>query len=170
MTPFDYGYKFVAFLEKHAGGTGRLAANAGTALGGAFKAKPVARAAQAAGAGGVGAGVAGSQNPNVQNAASTLSSQAVDLAARAHVMGQRAFESMPRAVQHYHHAVEHTPVSQALDPVKGVARAMNPVNTTGNLSGLVPHSVTTPIEGAHLAHEGLHGLGHGTAHAGVARH
>jgi hypothetical protein len=127
-------------------------------------------------------GAAASQNPTAQQMFPTIANTAstaanafnratTDVAMRANDLKSTLWDRLPHPAREFHETLEHHPFAQALDPNTGIAKHMNPVNTSGNLMGLLPHSVTLPYEGMH---EGVHGLEHtvnnfvGGGHGGVA--
>lgn len=122
----------------------------------------------ATGTAAAGAGAAATQNPNVQrlfptatNAVSTAANAfnrtTTDAAMQVNDLKSTLWGKLPHQARQFHETIEHSPFSQALDPSTGVSKAMNPLNTSGNLTGLLPHSVVMPYEGAH---EGAHALEH----------
>ena len=145
----------------------------------AYFAGNAAAAGTVAGAGAGGA--AATQSPTAQrmfptmaNAASSAANSfnrfATDGAMRVNDLKNTLWKKLPHSAREFHETIEHHPFAQALDPNTGIAKHMNPVNTSGNLMGLLPHSVTLPYEGMH---EGAHGLQHtlhnfvGGGHGGV---
>ena len=127
-------------------------------------------------------GAAASQSPTAQqmfptmaNAASTAANTfnrvTADVGTRANDLKSTLWDRLPHPAREFHETIEHHPFAQALDPNTGIAKHMNPVNTSGNLMGLLPHSVTLPYEGMH---ESAHNLEHtvnnfvGGGHGGVA--
>jgi hypothetical protein len=152
----------------------------------AYFAGNAAAAGTVAGAGAGGA--AATQSPTAQrmfptmaNAASSAANSfnrfATDGAMRVNDLKNTLWKKLPHSAREFHETIEHHPFAQALDPNTGIAKHMNPVNTSGNLMGLLPHSVTLPYEGMHEGAHGLHhtlhnfvggGHGHGgVEHAGV---
>lgn len=155
-----------------------VAAAAGTAAAGLAAAPALGFGGGAAAGGGTtaagttaGGVAAASQTPAGQNLLQrgsqmlgNVSSRLGDATFRAHDLGRQVFEKIPEPMKQFHESLEHTPVGSAISPT-GVSNAMNPAFTTGDPRGLLPHSVTLPIEAAHhLAHnmgghgEGGHGL------------